>query len=289
VELGGDLRRLAEVRGSRVDAGVALVWDYQARWAVELDSHPSAEVSYLERAKAFHAALWRLGITADAVHPEADLAGYRVVLVPSLYLVTDAAAASLAAFVAGGGHAVVSYFSGIVDENDAIRLGGYPGAFRELLGVRTEEFHPLLPGERVALDDGSSASVWTEDLRLEGAAAIASYVDGPVPGRPAVTRRGNATYVATRLDDAALAARLGEVCERAGVQPVVDDLPAGVEAVRRRGDAATYLFLLNHGEQAVTVAARGTDLLTGIEHDGALELPGGGVAVLREEAQRQTR
>jgi beta-galactosidase len=288
VQLGADLGKLAEVRGSRVVADVAIVWDYQAWWAVELDSHPSNEVRYLERVGAFHESLWRAGITTDVVHPEGDLSGYRVVVVPSLYLVTDASAGNLAGWVQDGGHAVISYFSGIVDQNDAIRLGGYPGAYRELLGVRTEEFHPLLPGVRVALDDGSSASVWTEDLRLEGAEALAHYVDGPVPGRPAVTRRdagaGSATYVATRPDDDVLARLLAGVCERAGVRPVVAGLPAGVEAVLRRGEAADFLFLLNHGAEPATVAARGIDLLTGAEHDDRVEVPGGGVAVLRQEA-----
>jgi beta-galactosidase len=277
VALGADLGRLAEVRGSRVVADAAIVWDYQSWWAGELDSHPSADATYLDRVKAFHGALWRAGITADVVHPEADLSGYRLVLVPSLYLTTDAAASNLAAF---GGHIVVSYFSGIVDANDAIRLGGYPGAFRELLGVRTEEFHPLLPGERVALDDGSTATVWTEDLRLEGAEALASYVDGPVAGRPAVTRHGTATYVATRLDDAALERLLGGVCEAAGVRPPVEGLPAGVEAVRRRGADAAYLFLLNHGSEPVSLPVTGSDLLTG--RDGTVELEPFGVAVVRD-------
>src|SRR5690606_41279736 len=61
-------------------------------------------------------------------------------------LCTDETADALRAYVEGGGHLLVTYFSGIVDENDHVRLGGYPGAFRDLLGVRTEEFAPLLPG-----------------------------------------------------------------------------------------------------------------------------------------------
>jgi len=127
--------------------------------------------------------------------------------------------------------------------------------------------------------------VWTEDVRLAGAEPLAHYVDGPVPGRPAVTRRdagaGSATYVATRLQDDALARLLAGVCGRAGVRPVVDGLPAGVEAVRRRGEAADYLFLLNHGAEAAAVAARGVDLLTGAEHEDGVEVPGGGAVVLR--------
>ena len=92
-----------------------------------------------------------------------------------------------------GGHLVVTYFSGIVDEHDHIRPGGYPGAFRDLLGVRVEEFAPLLAGERVALDDGGSADVWTEDLRLQGAEACRSLRRRPgaraARGHPARGRR----------------------------------------------------------------------------------------------------
>ena len=30
---------------------------------------------------------------------------------------------------------MVSFFSGIVDSRDHVRLGGYPGAFRDVLGI----------------------------------------------------------------------------------------------------------------------------------------------------------
>jgi hypothetical protein len=63
-----------------------------------------------------------------------------------------------------GATVLVSYFSGIVDERDHIRLGGYPGAFRELLGIRTEEFHPLLEGGEVTLSDGTIGRIWSEHV-----------------------------------------------------------------------------------------------------------------------------
>ncbi|GAB3956818.1 beta-galactosidase [Micromonospora vulcania] len=178
-QLGADLKALAEVRGSRVDAEVAILFDWEAWWGVELDSHPSTDVRYTDRLSALYDALWRAGVTADIVHPSADLTGYRLVLAPTLYLVRDADAGALRRFVEAGGTAAVTYFSGIVDENDHVRLGGYPGAFRELLGVRTEEFFPLREGEQVRLDDGSTADVWTERLHPEGAEVLAAYTDGP--------------------------------------------------------------------------------------------------------------
>ena len=64
----------------------------------------------------------------------------------TLYLVTDEHAAAVAAAAEAGAQVLVTFFSGISDENDHVRLGGYPGAFRDLLGVRVEEFFPLVPG-----------------------------------------------------------------------------------------------------------------------------------------------
>ena len=75
-----------------------------------------------------------------------------------------------------GAHVVVTYFSGIVDERDHVRLGGYPGAFRELLGVRTTEFLPLLEGQRVEVaglgGTAVGADTWAEDLELTGAGSV---------------------------------------------------------------------------------------------------------------------
>jgi len=285
VELGGLLDRLGEIAGSRVEASVALVWDWQAWWGVELDSHPSVDVTYPDRARAFHRALWDLGVAVDIVAPGASLEGYSLVVVPTLYLVDDDAAPVLDAYVRDGGHVVITYFSGIVDADDHIRTGGYPGAFRDMLGIFVEEFTPLLTGERVTLDDGGSADVWTEDLRLTGAEGVVHYVDGPVPGRAAVTRHelgeGVAWYVATRTDVATTARLVSRMVADAGVVPVTATTP-GVEVQRRTSGDASWLFVLNHTDGAVSVPATGTDIVSGVPVSGSVTLPAGGVAVVRE-------
>lgn len=285
-QLGADLKALAEVRGSRVDAEVAILFDYEAWWAVELDSHPSDDVTYADRLNAVYGALWRAGVTADIVHPSADLSGYRLVLVPTLYLARDADVEALRRFVAAGGTAAVTYFSGIVDENDHIRLGGYPGAYRDLLGVRTEEFFPLREGERVGLDDGSTVDVWTEWLHADDAEVLASYTDGPLPGVPALTRRpvgaGAAWYVGARLDEPATDRLVARLLDEAGVRPAAQ-APTGVEVVRRRDGERTWLFAINHTSSEVRISATGVELLTGTRCTGELTVPAGEVAVVRED------
>lgn len=287
VELGTTLAAIAEVAGSTVRADVAVLFDWQARWGAELDSHPSRDVTYLDLMQALYRALWDAGVTVDFVHPDGDLSDYRLVLVPTLYLTTDRSAANIRSYVERGGQALVTYWSGIVDEFDHVRLGGYPGAFRELLGVRTEEFYPLREGEQVHLAggalDGSVAGVWSELLTLTGATEVSGYVDGPLPGVPALTRHGvgdgTAWYLATRPGPGGVAALVRELCAAAGVE--VHDR-GGVEVVRRHGAGSSYLFVLNHTGEDTRVPATGTDLVSGRECSGTVEVTAGSVAVVRE-------
>jgi beta-galactosidase len=280
VTLGGHLSRLSAVAGSTVEAPVAVLLDYQSGWAQEAPSQPSADLTAFAEIRRWHAALWRAGVTADLAHPEADLSRYQAVFVPSLYAVTDAAAANLHSYVDGGGTLVVGPYSGVVDEHDHVRLGGYPGGLAGLLGVRIEEFCPLPEGTVLRLTDGSLAHSWAERGRATTAEVLAAFRDGPAASGPAITRHGRAWYLATRLADEALSTLLNRVLPAAGVTPTLAGVPAGVEAVRRSG----YLFLFNHTGATVRVPAAGTDLLTGTMWSGAGQLPAGGVAVLEEAA-----
>jgi beta-galactosidase len=236
--------------------------------------------------RRWHAALWAAGVTTDIAHPGGDLSGYRFVAAPSLYLIDDHAAENLRAYVAGGGTLLIGPYSGVVDERDHVRPAPMPGAFSELLGVRVEEYFPLKPDESVSLDSGVTGRVRTESAHLAGAELVASYVDGPTAGGPALTRHrsgaGEAWYVGTRLADVDLRRLLAELTEAAGATLDVA-VPPGVEAVRRRHpDGPSYLFLINYSDQAARVDVSGVDLLTGTSWPERVEIPAGGVAVLRE-------
>ncbi len=285
VELGSTLQRLDEVVGSGADNEVAILFDWGAWWACELDSHPSIDVTYLDRAHALHRALCDLGVGVDFVHPDSDLDDYRLILVPTLYAVSVTVADRVRTAVSAGATALVTYFSGIVDESDHIWLGGYPGAFRDLLGVRTEEFTPLREDESVRLSNGWTADVWTEHLHLAGAEAVAHYEDGPVPGVPALTRNsfgsGVAWYAPCRLDQAATDELVRRIVEEAGIAH--DETPPGVEVVRRvADDGRAWRFVINHTDAAATLALRGHDLVADRPVTEALVVEAGGVAVVRE-------
>ncbi|REJ05190.1 beta-galactosidase [Microbacterium bovistercoris] len=287
VALGADLQRIGELQGSVVQADVAVLWDFESFWAQDLEWRPSEDVAHAAQVRHFYEQLWRDGITVDFALPGQDLSGYRLVVAPAQYMLSTADAENLERYVAGGGTLLVSFFSGIVDENDAVHVGGFAPGLRDALGLSVEEFLPLREGARHTVDwpgQGTfTADIWQEDLVLRGAVTVASHGGGPGEGEPAVTRNthgeGVGWYVSTRLDAAGMAALFSDVYADAGIVPA--SRPEGLELMTRRGDDAIYLIAVNHGDDDASFVANGTDLLTGAEIAGTATVPPGGVAVIR--------
>ena len=282
VDLGERLAALEAARGSQVVPDVAIVWDWQAWWALELDWRPSQDLRYVEQVAHWYEQLWRSHLTADFVRADADLSRYPLVVVPSLYLTTEEAAKNLRGYVESGGTLVVSFFSGIVDENDAVVLGGYPGALRDLLGIVVDEFLPLREGETVRLSDGAHGDLWADDIRLRGAVSVADYADGPAAGKPAVTRNevgaGQAWYVSTRLAGEDLRVLLARI---AGARTEFAGLPDTIEVVTRRSaeTGTEYVTVINHGADEAVVPVAGRELLADGDVDEVV-VPGGEVRVV---------
>jgi beta-galactosidase len=291
VDLGTTLDRLDEVAGSRVQADVAVLFGWESWWTVDGENVPSTAVRYREQVLAAYAALRAQGVTVDVVGASAPLDGYRVLAVPALYLVRDAEAAAIARFVADGGTVLVTFWSGIADEHDAVRLGGYPGAFRDLLGLRVEELAPVLPADVLTLDTGERARLWSERSVVVDAEVLSRFADGPAAGEAAVTRRtvgrGSAWYVATALEAPDLAALAGRVLADAGVRTDPDLAAAGVErVVRAAADGRRWTFYVNHSETDVTLPGSGHELVTDTAVVRELVVPARAVRVLREEPVR---
>jgi beta-galactosidase len=289
--LGAELGLLDGLVGARGEAQTAILLDWESWWALELDSKPSADVRMLEGVYSFYKPLFEANVPVDFAHPSSDLSSYKLIVAPNLYLVPDESVENLRQFVADGGMLVMSFFSGIVDAQDHIRLGGYPAPFRELLGLRIEDFVPMAAGQenRISTPDGDhyACELWADLVHPEGAESLASYADGFYARTPAVTRNafgeGATYYLGTRPEERYTNLLLERACEEAGVEAPLE-VPTGVEVVRRRTENASFLFFLNHNAGAAEVPLKepARDLLTGLEHEGMLSLEPLGVAVLQE-------
>ncbi|OMI86559.1 beta-galactosidase [Streptomyces sp. M1013] len=280
VRLGADLARLGPyAAGGTIGADIAVLHDWHSWWAADQEARPSARVDHADLLRSWHRALWRAHLTTDFAHPEDDLTPYKVVVVPQLYALTDAAIDNLLAHVRRGGTLVCGFLTGVADPDDRIRPGGMDARLRELFGIRTlHEWWPL-DADEGADCDGFRGTLWSEEIEPDGTASeTVPYRGGELDGLPAVLRKGSAWYLSTLPEPDALRDLLARAAADAGVRPVLDALPADVEAVRR-GD---LLFLLHHGRAPVTVDVPGThrDLLTDAVVTDRVTLGRYGVAVL---------
>src|SRR5690606_16815118 len=141
-------------------------------------------LKYVEEAHKFYDALYQAGINADMIGVDADFSGYDVVIAPVLYMVKPGVAGKIEAIVNGGGKFITTYFSGIVDENDRVTLGGYLGELRKVLGIWFEEIDALLPSQsnRIVMEraleglrPSYAASMLCDLIHSEGAEVVAEY------------------------------------------------------------------------------------------------------------------
>ncbi|MBV9228661.1 MAG: beta-galactosidase [Chloroflexi bacterium] len=286
-QVGAELERLAPtVAGSRISAQTAILMDWSNWWAVEYQPGPSDRLHYWQQLNAYYQALHSLNVAVDVVLPDSDLSNYRLVIAPLLYLLRPGAAKNLERFVERGDILLVTFFSGIVDENDHVVLGGYPGELRKLLGIHMEEFDPWTPEmtNRLVIKEGALqgsylCTLWGELVRLEGAQALGVFASDYYANGPALTvnqfGQGRAYYIATQGSDELLLKLTRELCHEANVAPVLE-APGGVEVTKRvRADGRAIYFLLNHTEQVQRVAlpaGKYTSLLDGRQVAGEVEI-----------------
>jgi len=278
--LGAELARIGpEVTGSHSKSHIAILHDWHSWWAGAHEGRLSTRVDHAQILTAWHRALWQAHLTTDFAHPEHDLTGYKLVVVPQSYALTDSAIDNLVAYARGGGTLVSGFLTGVADEDDRVRPGGMDARLRALFGIRTlHEWWPLDEDQNVETD-GFLGTLWSEEIEKdEEASAEATYKGGELDGLPAVLRKGRARYLSTLPEPDALRTLLAAIAAEAGVRPVLPGLPDQVEAVRR-GD---LLFVLNHGREPVTVEVPDTrrDLLTDTVVAGRFTLDRYGVVVL---------
>lgn len=299
-ELGQELQRLGDkLIGARVEAKVAILFDWDNWWALELSSGPSNDMDYVNEVFKFYEVLFEANIQTDTIGLDADFSSYEILIAPVMYMVKPGFAAKAEAFVKAGGTFVTTYFSGIAGESDVVPLGGYPGELRSLLGIWAEETDALYPDEsnRIVMKamEGEfpsasySCSFLCDLIHAESAEVVAEYGDDFYAGMPAVTVNrfgaGQAWYIATSPEKAFLQQLLSKLCKDKGIKPLLPR-SAGIEVSRRVKGDSSFTFVINHLPKEATLdvgTLEGLELLRNAPVQGALTLPPYGVAIVETE------
>ncbi|MGN7412170.1 beta-galactosidase [Paenibacillus sp. SAF-068] len=295
-ELGKELQILGDsTLDASVESKVAIVFDWDNWWAIEKSSGPTVALNYVDQIHKYYAAFFRRNIQVDIISVDTDMSKYDIVLAPVLYMVKPGFAAKMEKYVEAGGTFLTTFFSGIVNENDLVTTGGYPGELRKLLGIWVEEIDALLPEQknRIVLKETYGdlqgeyeCGMLCDLLHSEGAEVIAEYGDDFYKGMPVVTRntfgQGEAWYVASDPDERFLDGFLGQLAAAKNVESLLET-PEGVEVSVRTKDGKPYLFVMNHNATTQSYdlgTAKAHDLLTDRELSGSVEIEARGVQLL---------
>ena len=150
-------------------------------------------------------------------------------------------------------------------------MGGYPGKLKDIVGLWVEEEDALPSGKENSFTyKGTTypARLLCDLSHVRGAEVLAAYDTDFYAGMPVLTvnafGEGKAYYVATRSNPEFYHTFLKDICEKADVNPII--VPQNnLEATERVNENGRFLFLLNHGEEAIRVGLEhnGTELITG--------------------------
>jgi len=288
---------------------VALLYSNDSRRGTDympfLTSQPAGDMpwhhpqGYDVEMRRLYGALYRLNAGVDFIFPDTqDLSGYKVIVVPPLYVASDALLGRLVDYVRGGGHLVLTLKSGFCDEYSTVRAAMAPGPLREAAGIHYQEFSNLakplaLRGDPLQAGTQNQVSDWAEMLLPDAAKPIA-YYDHPFFGKyPAITEnhfgKGMVTYEGTVLSAALQQKVLARVFEQAHVAGPDQMLPSAVRVkhgVNRAGKTIHYYFNFSSAPQRPVYSyAGGTELLSNrpVTQSSVLALEPWGVAIVEQK------
>ena len=249
-----------------------------------IDSHPNGPSSttlqyfvpaYTEQVQAAFEPIFNANLDTAIVNiGHADLSHYKLVVVPADYVMDEASAQALRAYVRDGGTVLMTAFSAKVDEHGQWFDTPLPGRLSDVFGLKTNAFYRTEPALRFELDSAEidSAAHFYEVLEPSTAAPLSRFTN-TAGQSPALTLnhfgKGNALYLATESKSRAIEPVLRHIYAMAGIE-TGPSTPAGVYA---RAVAGRTLYVnTTAGEKRIPVAGKHKGILTNRTYDGSVVL-----------------
>ena len=298
-QIGEEMKMLAPViKDTHVQAEVCILYSHDSDWVLQQPNQPNKHFSLREHIQLFYTALHDRNISVDFARPSEDLSKYKVVIAPSLHLLSAGEADSLKLYVQNGGTLIGTFNTGLVDQHNLSPATGYPHHLTDLFGLEVQEFDTMPPGEENHLTfKGSfptshlhSARLWCDLIEPKGCQVLATYAKDFYAGRPAMTMNpfglGRAIYFGTQSNQhfySDLVTWLRQMC---GLHPLLK-VPDSVQVSMREKEGTRVFFLLNHQNSPVRLQFYKPmhDFLTGNTFTGNYELPPHGVLILDEHTE----
>jgi beta-galactosidase len=290
-QIGADFDKAASaLAGTTIDSQVAMLQDYESRWAINWQRHNKA-FDPIDSLMSFYRPLHALAGSVDIIADTANLSHYKLVVAPALNLLTPRAIDNLESYVRNGGHLVLGQRSAMKDEDNSLFTQRQPGPLASILGARVEQWYALeKPVPASGAWGDTQSAIWAEQLSVSApdVKVLMTYgkSNGWLDGLPAaVTRsvgKGTITYIGMELEGQAAGNAAQWMLDSSGIRTSLPALPPGVDLAVRSGAGKRVLILTNYSTVAATIKlpAPMEDVLNG-GSTRSVRLPQYGIAVLR--------
>jgi beta-galactosidase len=294
-----ELQRIGpQIVDLRIKNQLAILYSRDSYFGIEFMKF-SDRANYMSILHQMYNVLYHANVGVDFVFPEStNLSDYKAIVVPPLYVASDALLVRLKDFAKNGGRLVMGPKSGFCNEYSTVRWEMMPGPLKEAAGFHYQEFSSLrqplpLKDDPFRVATGNKVSEWAEMIVPDTAKGLA-YYDHPFLGKyPAITRnefgKGSFTYEGTVLSEQLQKAVLLEVLNEAGLASSDQNLPAPVHVKHGQNrQGKTLHFYLNYSSSPQEVPysyGSGTNLLSqaAVTHDQPLLLKPWDAAIVEEK------
>ena len=265
--VGEVLKKLDEVVGTSVQSEVAVIYDWENRWALEdAQGYNNSSKKYFETVVSHYRPFWQAGVSVDVIDMEQPLDDYKLLIAPMLYMLRPGIANRIKTFVKKGGVLVATYASGIVNETDLCFLGGFPGPLKSVFGIWVEETDSLYPEDRnhviTSIEGFSEKSYEVVDMcdliHLEGASGLGDYQEDFYAGQAALTSNqygdGKAYYIGFRNNKDFEKDFYNYLIEDLDLKKILmNEVPKGISVQTRYDEKNTFIFIMNFNKVKTTV------------------------------------
>ncbi|HIT90742.1 MAG TPA: beta-galactosidase, partial [Candidatus Merdenecus merdavium] len=231
IRIGDTLESIKELAGSKVRSDVGIIFDWENMWAMEDSDGPrNAGMYYKESVLKSYTAFRKLGLNVDVIDMEQEFSDYTIMVLPMLYMFRAGVEDKIRTFVEQGGTLIMTYWSGVVDENDLCFLNGTPHGVMDVMGVRRleidglydHEYNTASPTENnmLSLQKTYTCQHLCEIIEAKTAVPLMVYGKDFYKDTPVVTHNsygeGEAYYIASDMEQDFYTDFYKEIMERSG-------------------------------------------------------------------------
>lgn len=257
VEVGKRLEELQYIKDTNTQSRIALIYDWENMRALEEQkSLHSKEKPFDDIIMEHYEALCKNYVSADIIDTKADFSKYDLIIAPMLYMTSEDTVQKIRSFVEKGGAFVMSFYSGLVNENDLAYECWPPYSLNDVFGIRVEETDALCENEynEFIYNGKSYKALYACDLiHADTAEVFSRYQSDFYKGMPAVTANnfgsGAGYYIACRTDKDFLYDFYKDIITERGIRKIVhSEYVDGVMVKERSKDNKSYKFVMNFAD-----------------------------------------